>query len=352
MWSRRSAPALAAEKNLGGIPMKSLRILALAAALLMGFTMSAMAAGNCSKKIESFDFVVDYSGSMMMSNKKMGMDKILVAKKALANVNAAVPALDYNGGLHTMTPGGTLVQQGPWDRNTMAAGIAKIKSVNEVFGRMTYMGDGIQKYEPFLSALKRDAALILVTDGDNNRGADFVATISAMYASQRNLIVHIISLADTPNGEANIRKIAALNPNTVVVRAEELATNEAAVADFVTRVFCKEGEEVIVLRGVNFAFDSDKLDARAMGILDEAANMVKAQPNTRVVLTGYTDSKGTDAYNAKLSQRRATSVKNYLAQQGVPASRMTAVGQGKSFKYDNSTENGRYMNRRTELSFK
>ena len=333
--------------------MKSLRILALAAHLLMGFTMSAMAAGTCTKKIESFDFVVDYSGSMMMSNKKLGMDKVLVAKKALANVNAAIPALDYNGGLHTMTPGGTLVQQGPWDRATMAAGIDKIKSCNDIFGRMTYMGDGIQQYEPFLSALKRDAALILVTDGDNNRGADLVSTISAMYASQRNLIVHVISLADTPSGEANIKGIAALNPETVVVRAEDLATSEAAVADFVNRVYCKEAqEEVIVLRGVNFAFDSDKLDDRAKGILDEAAAIIKEQPNTRVVLSGYTDSKGTDAYNAKLSQRRAISVKNYLAEQGIPASRMTAVGQGKSFKYDNATENGRYMNRRTELSFK
>lgn len=331
--------------------MKSLRILALAAALLVSFTVSAMAAGNCTKKIESFDFVVDYSGSMMMSNKKLGMDKILVAKKALANVNAAIPALDYNGGLHTMSPNGVIVQQGLWDRAAMAAGIDKIKPVGQVFGRMTYMGDGIQQYEPFLSALKRDAAFILVTDGDNNRGADLVENIQAMYASQRGIIVHVISLADTPNGEDTIKRIAALNPETVVVRAEELVTNEAAVADFVNQVFCKEAA-VLVLRGVNFAFDSDKLDARAMQILDEAAVMIKEQPNTSVVLTGYTDSKGSDAYNAKLSQRRAVAVKQYLATQGVPASRMIATGMGKSFKYDNATEDGRYMNRRTEISFR
>ena len=198
--------------------------------------------------------------------------------------------------------------------------------------------------------MKRDAALILVTDGDNNRGTDLVQVVSQMYASQRNLVVHVISLADTPNGEANIKKIAALNSNAVVVRAEELATSDAAVERFVLSVFCKD-EDVIVLRGVHFAFNSYALDGKAMGILNEAANLIKNNPNKRVVLSGWTDFVGSDAYNMKLSQERASSVKNYLVKQGIPASRMTAIGRGKSFKYDNKTDEGRAMNRRTEVSF-
>ena len=42
-------------------------------------------------------------------------------------------------------------------------------------------------------------------------------------------------------------------------------------------------------------------------------------------------------------------MKSYLSKQGVPASRLTAIGKGKSYKYDNKTNEGRYMNRRTEV---
>ena len=118
-----------------------------------------------------------------------------------------------------------------------------------------------------------------------------------------------------------------------------------------TAVFCGQTQTTIVLRGVNFAFDSYALDDKAKGILDEAAVIIKENPGKRVVLHGWTDSKGSDAYNAKLSRNRAQSVKNYLATQGVPASRMSTIGHGKSFKYDNSTEEGAYLNRRTEVDF-
>ncbi|MDE5832067.1 MAG: OmpA family protein [Desulfovibrio sp.] len=332
--------------------MKSLRYLALAAALMFGFAVTAMAADapNCSKKVNSFDFVVDYSGSMMMQNKQLKQDKVIVAKNVLQRVNAAIPALDYNGGLHTITPNGTIVQQGPWDRASMSAGIDKLKSGFQVFGRMTSMGTGLQEYEPFISSMQAPAALILVTDGDNNRGATLADVARQLYASQRDLVIHIISLADNARGEAIIKEVASLNPDSVVVRGEELATSDAAVERFVLDVFCKE-EDVIVLRGVHFAFNSYALDSKAQGILDEAATLIKANPNKQVILKGWTDYIGSDAYNKVLSQNRANAVKKYLEQQGIPASRMTAIGCGKSFKYDNHTEEGRYMNRRVEISF-
>ncbi|MDO5536271.1 MAG: OmpA family protein [Desulfovibrionaceae bacterium] len=332
--------------------MKTLRYLLLAAVLVLSYTVSAVAAPvDCNKKIESFDFVVDYSGSMMMKNAKLKKAKIAVAKDVMHRINAAIPNKSFMGGLHTITPNGTLLAQGPWDRAAMDTAISKLKASFPIFGRMTYMGDSLSTYESFLSSMQRDAAIILFTDGANNRGSDFVETCRAIYASQRNLVIHIVSFADTPEGEANLKAIAAMNPASVLVNAEDLATSDAAVEKFVLDVYCGEGEAVLVLRGVNFAFDSYALDAKAQAILDEAAAVIKQTPGKNVILTGWTDSKGSDAYNAKLSQNRANSVKAYLSEQGIPASRIKALGKGKSFKYDNSSDEGRYMNRRTEVSF-
>lgn len=129
-------------------------------------------------------------------------------------------SMDYNGGLHHF-PNGVIVAQGPWDRNSMAAGINKLRSGFDIFGRMTSMGNGLQAYEPFLSSMKRDAAVILVTDGDNNRGSNLVEVARQLYASQRNLVIHIVSFADNKNGEDTIKQVAALNPATIVVRGEE-----------------------------------------------------------------------------------------------------------------------------------
>lgn len=333
--------------------MKSLRFLVLAAALVLGYAVAAAAAPvDCSKKIESFDFVVDYSGSMMMSYAPLKKDKVIAAKEILHRINATIPAKEFNGGLHTISPNGTLYAQGAWDRAAMDKAINKLKSSFNVVGRTTYMGDSLSKYEAFLSSLKRDTAIILFTDGDNNAGSDFVETARQVYATQSNLVIHIVSFADTKTGEANVKAVAAMNPASVLVKAEDLAKSDAEVERFVTAVFCGEAQPaVLVLRGVNFAYDSYALDAKAQGILDEAAAIIKENSGKKVVLVGWTDSRGSDSYNAKLSQNRANSVKSYLASQGVPASRMIALGKGKSYKYDNSNDEGRYMNRRTEICF-
>jgi outer membrane protein OmpA-like peptidoglycan-associated protein len=106
----------------------------------------------------------------------------------------------------------------------------------------------------------------------------------------------------------------------------------------------------IVLRGVNFDFDKSNIRPDAVPILDEAAKTLKEYGNVTVSVDGYTDSIGTDAYNQALSLRRATSVRNYLEEHGVPGSRMTVRGFGETNPVaSNETPEGRAQNRRVEL---
>jgi len=120
---------------------------------------------------------------------------------------------------------------------------------------------------------------------------------------------------------------------------------------------------VIDLRGVNFKFDRPKVGetdiskslavptADSISVLNQAVDTLQRYPQVHVTVAGYTDSKGTDAYNQKLSERRAKIVYDYLTSHGIDASRLEGpIGHGASGPIgDNATDAGRAQNRRTEL---
>jgi OmpA-OmpF porin, OOP family len=73
-------------------------------------------------------------------------------------------------------------------------------------------------------------------------------------------------------------------------------------------------------------------------------------PKIKVEIQGHTDSQGNDAFNLKLSQRRAESVRGYLLKKGVLANRMVPKGYGENIPLvDNRTAEGRSQNRRVEF---
>ncbi len=107
----------------------------------------------------------------------------------------------------------------------------------------------------------------------------------------------------------------------------------------------------IVLRNVNFDFDKSNIRPDARPVLDEATATLKREPDSLIVIVeGHTDSKGSDAYNMKLSQRRADSVRSYLVSHGLSSNRIKTEALGESRPVaSNDTAEGRSQNRRVEL---
>ena len=95
---------------------------------------------------------------------------------------------------------------------------------------------------------------------------------------------------------------------------------------------CKPNAETITVGAEKlFGFDKSALKAEGKAALDEAAAKIKANPEIKAVLvTGHTDRIGSDAYNQKLSEKRAKQVAEYLVAQGVDSGIITSAGKGES----------------------
>ena len=109
-------------------------------------------------------------------------------------------------------------------------------------------------------------------------------------------------------------------------------------------------KKAIVLRSVHFDFNKADIRPDAYPVLNEAAETLNNEGSVAVIVIGHTDSIGSDAYNLKLSKRRADAVAKYLTSHGVNAKRIKTEGAGKSKPVaSNDTPDGRAQNRRVEL---
>ncbi len=111
-----------------------------------------------------------------------------------------------------------------------------------------------------------------------------------------------------------------------------------------------------IVEKVNFAadafFDTDKavLKPEGKAKLDDLVSKMSGISLEVIIAVGHTDSQGSDAYNQKLSVRRAEAVKAYLTSKGIEANRVYTEGKGESSPVaDNATKEGRAKNRRVEI---
>jgi OOP family OmpA-OmpF porin len=108
--------------------------------------------------------------------------------------------------------------------------------------------------------------------------------------------------------------------------------------------------EKLVLEGVYFDTGKATLKRESYSVLDRNADQLIKRKDVTITVVGYTDDVGNDASNQRLSENRASTVKNYLVSKGVAASRINSIGRGESNPVaSNKTAEGRAQNRRIEI---
>jgi outer membrane protein OmpA-like peptidoglycan-associated protein len=112
-----------------------------------------------------------------------------------------------------------------------------------------------------------------------------------------------------------------------------------------------EGITVTFPEGTLFPYGSDQLMPAARDNMSRFAASLAKYPNTRAMIVGHTDSRGSSAYNLDLSERRSQATAGFIVAEGIDRARLSTAGRGESEPIaTNDTEAGRQLNRRVEVA--
>ncbi|MDP3425760.1 MAG: OmpA family protein, partial [Humidesulfovibrio sp.] len=269
----------------------------------------------------------------------------------------------------TFAPFATQLAPSSYNKSAVAAAVNSIDTTYDPYGRITPMGFGLDAIDPVLGSMRGRTALIVFTDGNSNYGNDPVAEARMLYNKYPDLCIHIVSYADKDHGKEVVAQIRALKGCSVVGDPKVMAS-PAGMSQFVRDVFYETVPEqaaapramtpapvaavgaceTITLGNMNFAFDKYMIVPDMVPALEQALSVLKNSSCSKFAVIGHTDSVGSVEYNQKLSERRANSVTRWLMDKGFQG-KLSTEGKGKlEPKFDNTTAEGRRLNRRVEIT--
>ncbi len=337
--------------------------------------------GQLVQQTDNFIVLFDKSASMGLSKKtemridplseKVGeSNRLVLAKDTTKNMTAMIPEIKMNAGLRTFWAGETALIYGmkPLVKRDYTKAINSIEHEN---GR-TPMGKAITAAGNDLRGAPGNSAIIIVSDFSDIPGVDDIRAVTVMDAITKvnadygdKLCVYAIQIGYTPDGKELSEQIVQNVIGGYTVNADKLATSQAMAA-FVEKVIsgnclryqqlgARSKEKVVIVASepmvdekvvaaaaepkviilafedVHFDFDKSTLKPEAQAILKRNVQLLKDNPNAKVRIAGYTSASGTEAYNQKLSERRAKAVQEYLINEGVVSpDRLSTIGYGES----------------------
>ncbi|MCK5924720.1 MAG: OmpA family protein [Methylococcales bacterium] len=345
------------------------------------------------QKTNNFFVINDSSGSMTEPYINSGLVanpttiKLEIEKELLSRMNKTIPNIPLNSGLRSFGFGkcvglNTKLNQAS-ESYSKSAFNAAIDSLACASGGSP-MPTSIALAEQDLSSNSGTTALIILSDGFELDSSPYAAAkaLKARYGDK--LCIYTVWVGNPRDDEGrrtllNLSNIGSCGFSTAVT---DIASS-AGMGNFVEKVFFKRGapapisegdadkDGVLdskdkcpgtpigakvnalgcwVLEGVNFDTNKSNIKSRYYSLLNEAAVVLKRNPGLTIEVQGHTDSVGSDQYNARLSERRANSVKNYLRKQANGNASLKSRGYGEVNPIaSNATSEGRAQNRRVQL---
>ncbi len=371
----------------------------------MTFAPQTFESGKYAPKVDNFQFILDASYSM----DERGRTNLQTATNLIGAINQSLPAdLNFNGGLRTFghdprqSAKATELVYGmtKYSRMGLQDGLDKVKYA----GGNSPMPKAIAAAGADLKGAMGKSALIIVSDGQVEAAMDGAPAAAAKLKAEMGdkLCIYTIAVGGDPAGEKFLQQVAQSGSCGSSTTAAALAA-PGALGSFVENVFLtpkpvpapmakpmpapapavvppppgdsdgdgvldpddlcpntpkgdlvdKNGCTIKLTLHINFDLNKAVIKPEFDPEMKKAADFIEQNKNVPgILITGYTDSTGTEAYNQKLSERRANAVKQYLIDKlNADPKKLMARGEGESSPVaSNSTSEGRAQNRRVEIS--
>jgi OmpA-OmpF porin, OOP family len=357
------------------------RLLKVLLLLLLGLALVGCSAGRpwtCTKpvdmnpkvkaglvqKVDAFEVILDASDTMGEYASSY-QRKIAVAKDRVSLMNQTIPDIKLQSALRTYGQAEFPV----WVDTQRIYGVTSwVRPDFEASFRWVAPGaesplalalDGAAED---MKEMKGRIALIVFTDGKDIASPAVLNSVKKMkqtYGSR--LCISTVLIGADAAGEKLLEQVYSEGGSCGVQTTGDRIATADGMADFVEKVFfgsaaaAQTVEKVAAvpladapLATVLFDFNKSAVKSKFNKDLEKVADLLKKNPGLKIRIEGNTDSIGTEAYNQKLSEKRATAVKDYLVQNYVvDAARIETVWYGKDKPVaDNKTKQGRQKNRR------
>ncbi len=303
---------------------------------------SEFLAGEVSSKVDGWVLLMDASLSM---NKKHGdYVKFDIAKAFVEKMNNTLPPVAAESGLRTFGHASQLSSEqtqlfygmSEFNRKQMGEGISQIT----LPGGPTPMAAAIKAATADLKNIQGNKALIIVSDGEDLDDQPMMAAKNMLTELGNEACIYTVHVGDNKNGKLLMENIAKLTPCGFMVSALDVLPANP-MANYVSQVFLSQKETGLgyhkapemfkPLSGVHFKFDDHQLTQEGKSILNENIKVLMKNPDVKLTVEGHASAKGPETYNQKLSEMRASNVRNYLINQGnISPERVTAVGFGET----------------------